>query len=64
MNPICESTHKVTFFTQSGAHHALAQCRNSHSAKRHECRVYRCPFCHHYHLTSVPHIAKRVRVMA
>lgn len=45
---------KVRYRDELGARIALASTHRSNDPRREECRYYRCPFCHGYHLTSRP----------
>lgn len=45
-------TGKIRFINENEAKLALASCRGSVARRRHECRVYHCPDCNGWHLTS------------
>lgn len=43
---------KIRFRTELEAKIALPRSQFKQSSKREECRVYRCPNCHGWHMTS------------
>lgn len=43
---------KIKYRDKIAAMLALAQCRNAIKGKRQECKIYFCPECKTFHLTS------------
>lgn len=48
----CQETDKIRYSDRIAAMMGLASCRRDPQGKRLERRIYRCPFCHGFHLTS------------
>ena len=48
----CQETDKIRYRDRIAAMMGLASCRHNPHGKRQEQRIYRCPFCHGFHLTS------------
>lgn len=49
---------KRIYLSAFTAHRALGHCLKHKTDRRHECRVYKCPACSGYHLSSSPKAAK------
>jgi hypothetical protein len=48
----CEVTSKLRYQSEADAKRALDDIRTRNSARRHEKKLYVCPFCDGWHLTS------------
>lgn len=48
---VCEATGKIAYRDRIAAMLAMAACRHARSGTRQERQLYRCPFCHKWHLT-------------
>ena len=51
VSSVCEATGKISYRDKIAAMLVMASCRHARSGTRQERRLYRCPFCHKWHLT-------------